>query len=318
MAYSKRVKTDPTFVANLEDFINALFNGESPCTLLKSDTTKTSLLKFFAGDEYESFKDFDRSLKSHTKRANKKEKIIEFLKTHNLELFPHSAYSIFLQEKNAEYKKKNTTLTPKELRTKMTTDWSSMNEKAKKPFEDMYHKNKSEFIEKVRSIDADAVVLFDKSQAPKPPPRPYTMFVTEQMKEIRSEKPEVSNTEVMKLAGEKWRSMSDSEKKPYYEKCGATLPSQSDVKDKKTSTVVEKKAPVETTEPKTSEKKQPAAAKKPAAPKGKKSVSQSESEDEDVKPVQTKGKKAPAKAAAKSKHLDEVLDNSDESDAEED
>jgi hypothetical protein len=92
MAYTKRVKTDPTFVSNLEDFINALFNGESPCTLLKPETTKPSLIKFFAGDEYESFKDFDRGLKSHTKRANKKDKITEFLKTHSLELFPHSAF----------------------------------------------------------------------------------------------------------------------------------------------------------------------------------------------------------------------------------
>jgi hypothetical protein len=325
MAYSKRVKTDPIFVANLEDFINALFNGESPCALLKSDTTKTSLIKFYAGDEYESFKDFDRSLKSHTKRANKKEKITEFIKTHHLELFPHSAYSIFLQEKNDEYKKKNSTLTPKELRAKMTTDWSSMNEKAKKPFEDTYHKKKSEFVEKVRSIDPEYVALFDKSQAPKPPPRPYTLFVTEQMKEIRAENPEVSNTDVMKLAGEKWRAMSDSDKKQYYDKCGATVPSHTETKEKKTS---EKKAPAATTTPTpatpatvekkttdTVEKKAPV--KKPAAPKGKKTTSQSESEDEDAKSVNSKGKKATVKLGAKSKHLDEVLDNSDQSDAEE-
>ena len=315
MAYSKRVKTDPIFVANLEDFINALFNGESPSALLKSDTTKTSLIKFYAGDEYESFKDFDRSLKSHTKRANKKEKITEFIKTHHLEMFPHSAYSIFLQEKNDEYKKKNSTLTPKELRAKMTTDWSSMNEKAKKPFEDTYHKKKSEFVEKVRSIDPEYVSLFDKSQAPKPPPRPYTLFVTEQMKEIRAENPAVSNTDVMKLAGEKWRAMSDSDKKQYYDKCGATVPAQTETKEKKTPVATVEKKTTDTVEKKAPEKKAPV--KKPAAPKAKKTTSQSESEDEDAKSVNAKGKKATVKLGAKSKHLDEVLDNSDQSDAEE-
>ena len=206
-----------------------------------------------------------------------------------------------------------------------------MNEKAKKPFEDMYHKKKSEFVEKVRSIDPEYVVLFDKSQAPKPPPRPYTLFVTEQMKEIRSENPDVSNTDVMKLAGEKWRGMSDSEKKPYYEKCGTTLPSQTESKEKKHVVEKDEKKPATvastpvkkstTTTAKTSPAPAPAktetAPKKTISPKGKKSVSQSESEDEDVKLVQNKGKKGTVKLAPKSKHLDEVLDNSDQSDAEE-
>jgi hypothetical protein len=148
------------------------------------------------------------------------------------------------------------------------------------------------------------------------------------MKEIRAENPEVSNTDVMKLAGEKWRAMSDSDKKQYYDKCGATVPSHTDTKEKKTSEkktseTVEKKAPATPATPATVEKKttdaveKKAPVKKPAAPKGKKTTSQSESEDEDAKSVNSKGKKATVKLGAKSKHLDEVLDNSDQSDAEE-
>jgi hypothetical protein len=331
MAYSKRVKSDPIFVANLEDIINALFNGETPCTLLKSETTRVSLLKYFAGEEYESFKDFDRVLKSHTKRANKKEKITEFLKTNSLEMYPHSSYSIFLQSKNEEYKNKHSELSPKELRGKMTQDWGKMTDKEKAPFEKIYQEKKSEFIEQVRDIDPEMVSVFDKSQAQKPPPRPYTLFVTEQMKEIRKENSKISNTDVMRLAGEKWRSMSETEKKVYYEKCGAEMPTSSNTKKKtdkpevkkpeetkpievKPATKSDKKeTPPKVSNPKTSPKKDEP--KQTPTPKGKKTVVQSESESEDVKPP-TKGKRtlAPKNIGGK-KQLDLELDNSDHTDA---
>jgi len=293
MAYSKRLKSDPIFVNNLQDIINALFNGDSPSDLLKSTTTKLNMLQFYAGEEYTSFKDFDRSIKSHTKRVVKKEKLTEFLKTHKLETHPHSAYAIFLKENNDKYKKEHPDKSHKELRSLMTTVWSEYTDKDKKPYEASYQKQKDAFIESVREIDPEYVVLFDKSQAPKVAPRPYTLFVTEQMKIIRSENPDIMNKSVMKLAGEKWRSISDDEKKKYYVKCGSEMPTKSATKKtvkKETDDVVDVKP-------------------KPKVSKAKKVESDSEEESAPKKKnaavVKSKGKAA----------LDTVLSNSDQSDS---
>jgi hypothetical protein len=352
MAFEKAFKTDKDLVTHFESFINALFNGEAACELLNPKTTKKQFLKFFAGTEYESFEDFERSLKSHTKRANKKEKLDEFIKSHNLEMYPHSSYSIFLHDMKKKYEEKHSDMSPKDLRALMTKEWSKMSDKAKQPFEASYTKQKDEFIEKVREIDEEYVGLFDKSKAPKAPPRPYTLFVTEQMKEIRKEQPDVSNKDVMKLAGQAWREMTDAKKKKYYEKCGVEMPtghstkkstgtkvshvSEAEetgaetedevkaVKGKGKVTVTETK-PKTTTTTKTSEGKtsSPKAKAKTATATTtttvtKKKVVASESETSDVETPKPKGK-APAKPSTvvkKSKTMDDVLDDTDHTESE--
>jgi hypothetical protein len=285
MAYSKRLKSDPIFVSNLQDIINALFNGDSPSELLKSTTTKLNMLQFYAGEEYTSFKDFDRSIKSHTKRVVKKEKLTEFLKTHKLETHPHSAYAIFLKENNDKYKKQHPDKSHKELRSLMTKVWSEYTDKDKKPYEASYQKQKDTFIERVREIDPDYVVLFDKSQAPKVAPRPYTLFVTEQMKLIRSENPDIMNKSVMKLAGEKWRLLSDDEKKKYYMKCGAEMPTQKKTVKKDTDDKVDLK-----TKPKTkpTPKKVESDSEDEPKPKTKPTPKKVESDSEDEPKPKTK------------------------------
>jgi hypothetical protein len=327
MAYSKRLKSDPIFVNNLQDIINALFNGDSPSDLLKSTTTKLNMLQFYAGEEYTSFKDFDRSIKSHTKRVVKKEKLTEFLKTHKLETHPHSAYAIFLKENNDKYKNQHPDKSHKELRSLMTKVWSEYTDKDKKPYEASYQKQKDAFIESVREIDPEYVVLFDKSQAPKVAPRPYTLFVTEQMKIIRSENPDIMNKSVMKLAGEKWRSISDDEKKKYYIKCGAEMPTQKKTVKKETNDVVDVKPKPKT---KLAPKKAESDSEDEPKPKTKLKSKKVESDSEDEPKPKTKSKKVesdseeesvPKKknaAVVKSKGkatLDTVLSNSDQSDS---
>lgn len=352
MAFEKAFKTDKALVAHFDSFINALFNGEAPCELLNPKTNKKQFLKFFAGVEYESFDDFERSLKSHTKRANKKEKLDEFVKTHSLEMYPHSSYSIFLHDMKKTYEEKHSSMSPKDLRALMTKDWGKMSDKAKQPFEASYTKQKDEFIEKVRDIDPEYVGLFDKSKAPKAAPRPYTLFVTEQMKEIRKEQPDISNKDVMKLAGQAWREMNDSRKQKYYEKCGVEMPATSRHHDdedekpkgkvstttqkKETSTSAKKPATSTTTPAKGKSTTTSTPVKKVVASesevsdaeevkvkpvKGKsvpaKKVVTSESETSDVETKPVKKIQKPAAAGKKTKTVDDVLDNSDhtESDA---
>ena len=327
MAFEKRFKSDPIFVKNAQDIINALFFGENPCKFLSTEATKEDFIKHLAGDQYTSFDDFTRSLKSNKKRADKKEKVAEFLKEHNITMYPHSAYSIFLNEKKKEYETKNPGESSKKIREIMTNDWTSMTEKKKEVFENMYHKLKQEFIDKVKEIDPSYIVYFDKSQAPKANPSPYNSFVSQQMKKLKEENSELNSTEIMRKAAEKWKNLSENDKKALYEKCGVEYnptKTKTSVKPKTpiaSATVVDNKTKSESEDEKPKKASTKATPAK-ATPAKKTSVkSDSEGTSDHDSESESKNKKAPVKkpaAAAKSapkvkgKSLDNILDDEDD------
>ena len=216
MAFQKRFKTDQTFVDNFSEFINALYSGENPCQLLKDETTKLEVIQFFAGPEYTSLSDFNHSLKSKTKRATSKEKKTKFLILNDLEIYPHSAYSIFLDEEKNKYKKENSTLSAKDLKILMGNDWNEMDDdnSIKVKYNKIHQELKDKFLEQVKKIDPLAVKLFEKEKSTAPP-RPYNTFVKEQMRINQEENKGLSAKEVMVLSGEKWKTLSEDEKKNY-------------------------------------------------------------------------------------------------------
>jgi hypothetical protein len=327
MAFEKRFKNDFVLIKNCEDFINALFNGDKPCDLLNQEATKLQFLKYFAGEEYESFKDFDHDIKITKKRVDKKQKQVEFIKEHKLEMYPHSSYSIFLNEKKPEYEKKNPGKTLKEIRSIMTTDWASMSEKEKEPFETIYNEKKQEFLDKVKAINPDIVSTFDKSQAPKAPLRPYTIFVKEQMKVIKEENPEINSKLIMGEIGKKWKALTEEGKKKYIDMCNTTPTTTTTTKPTTTPT----KPTTTTTKPTTTNaKKSESSESKPknSKPVQKKKIMIDDSSevDEDEKPVQLKkaitteknnGKKKTPTKQTKSTHLDTILNDDDDEEEEE-
>ena len=216
MAFQKRFKTDQTFVDNFSEFINALYSGENPCQLLKDDTTKLEVIQFFAGPDYTSLSDFNRSLKSKTKRSTLKEKKTNFLELNDLKIYPHSAYSIFLEEEKNKYKKENPKLPAKDLKILMGNDWNEMDDdnSIKVKYNKIHQELKDKFLEKVKKIDPLAVKLFEKEKSTAPP-RPYNTFVKEQMRINQEENKGLSAKEVMVLSGEKWKTLSEDEKKNY-------------------------------------------------------------------------------------------------------
>ena len=243
MAFQKRFKSDQIFVDNFTEFINALYNGENPCELLKDDTTKLQIIQLFAGEDYTSLSDFNRSLKSKTKRATLKEKKIKFLAVNDLKIYPHSAYSIFLEEEKNVYKKKNSSLSAKDLKILMGNDWNEMedDDSIKVKYNKIHQELKDEFLENVKQIDPSSVKLFEKEKSTAPP-RPYNIFVKEQMRINQEENNGLTGKEVMILSGEKWKTLSEDEKKNY------TVPStEIPVEEPVKNTKKDSKKPVPTT-----------------------------------------------------------------------
>ena len=328
MAFEKRFKNDFVLIKNCEEFINALFNGDKPCDLLNQEATKVQFLKYFAGEEYESFKDFDHDIKITKKRVDKKQKQVEFIKEHKLEMYPHSSYSIFLNEKKPEYEKKNPGKTLKEIRSIMTSDWASMSEKEKEPFETIYNEKKQEFLDKVKSINPDIVSTFDKSQAPKAPLRPYTIFVKEQMKVIKEENPEINSKLIMGEIGKKWKALTEEGKKKYADMCNTTPTTTITPTPTKptTTTMTTTTTKPTTTNAKKSESSESKPKNSKPVQKKKITIDDSSEVDEDEKPVQLKkaitpeknnGKKKTPTKQTKGNHLDTILNDDDEEEEEE-
>ncbi len=291
MAFAKRFNKDILLLSHFKDFVNHLFDKDNkPCEFLTPETTKNVILNYFAGNEYESFDDFTRSTKNSQKRADRKEKVTEFLAKHNLEHYPHSSYSIFLNEQKAAYEKKYPSQSPKEIRDTMTKAWTEMTDAQKKQYNDSFLKQKQEFIDKVKAIDESYVTYFDKKQAPKKAPTPYILFVQENMKLIKEQNPTLQGKDVMRKVCEKWKTITAEEKQKYHDMCPAST--SSEVK-KTTAKPKDEKTEKEHGETKSTK---PAKVTKPKT---------TTSETTEAKPVSTKKK-------ADLKTLSKKLDNSDE------
>ncbi len=225
MAFEKRFKNDFVLVENFKSFINALFDeNDKPHTLLNQTATKTQFLQLFAGEEYKSFTDFEHTLKISKRRSDKKTKVQDFLTTNNLEIYPHSAYAIFINDQKKTYEEKHSGLTANDIRKLMTKEWNEMSEKGKEKYVSLFKTKKQEFIDKVKNIDDSFIIYFDKSLAPKTALRPYNVFVQQNMKKIRDSNPSLALPEIMKKIGEQWKTMSEDAKKKFYAECGAEMP----------------------------------------------------------------------------------------------
>lgn len=275
MSFERRFKSDQILVKHFDEFINFLFPNNMPCDLVNPKASRSQFVQLFAGVDYTKMDDFTKSLKQKKKRDQRKHAQDTFIKEHGLTRYPHSSYNIFLQDedKRAEYEKNNPNLEPGDIRSLMAKDWGKMTTKQKKPWTTKYDYLRNDFLESVRKIDPAKVGLFDKSLAPKAPPKPYALFMKEQMKFLRGDDYKLTTQDamkltdewskmtasqkkdfmadkkttgltaqdVMKLAGPKWSDMTADEKKPYYDKAGCELP------DKLKSTLTKKTTTKKTT-----------------------------------------------------------------------
>jgi hypothetical protein len=317
MAFAKRFNKDILLLSHFKDFVNHMFDKDNkPCEFLAPETTKNQILTYFAGNEYESFDDFTRSTKNSQKRADRKEKVTEFLAQHKLEHYPHSSYSIFLNEQKATYEKKFPTKSPKEIRDTMTKVWSEMSDADKKQYNDSFLKQKQEFIDKIKAIDESYVTYFDKKQAPKKAPTPYILFVQEHMKLIKEQNPTLQGKDVMRKVCEKWKTITVEDKQKYLDMCPAAATTSEAKKSvaKPKTTSKDEKDDKEVTKPvKATKTKTDAAEAKPVSTKKKadlktlaKKLDNSDEEAEESAHTEEVVTKKTKKTVAKSDHESET------------
>ncbi|SCU94874.1 LADA_0G11980g1_1 [Lachancea dasiensis] len=120
---------------------------------------------------------------------------------------PSSAYFLFSMAVREELVRQYPDAKVPELSKLASAKWKEMSEDDKKPFHEKFKVN----WEKYRVARKE----YEASLPPKRPSGPFIQFTQEVRPKIISENPDKDLIEITKLIGEKWRSLSQSDKQAY-------------------------------------------------------------------------------------------------------
>lgn len=124
-----------------------------------------------------------------------------------------SAYFYFLAACREQAKKQGRSISKiAEFTKECSVKWREMNPKEKEVFEGKAAADKSRYDREMASYGGHSGKVKDPNQ-PKKPLTGYFLFLADFREQHRGE--DIQNKDLLKMAGERWREMSDSEKLPY-------------------------------------------------------------------------------------------------------
>jgi len=118
---------------------------------------------------------------------------------------PGSPYSSFMVEQFPKYKQQNPGVSFVEVSKKLATQWKGLSEVEKKKYAAAYNSRAQKYEKELAAYD---------KLHPKPPPKPQSPFFL-YLAQLRKENPNLKITELAKMGGKKWATVSDAEKKKY-------------------------------------------------------------------------------------------------------
>lgn len=131
-----------------------------------------------------------------------------------------SAYFFFLASCREQAKKQGRSISKIAEFTKECSErWREMDGKAKKPFEDKAAVDKARYDEEMSHYGGAGGKAKKDPNMPKKPLTGYFHFLADFREKKRGE--DIANKDLLKLAGETWREMDDSEKLPFEQKSQA-------------------------------------------------------------------------------------------------
>lgn len=129
-----------------------------------------------------------------------------------------SAYFFFLAQCRENAKKAGRSISKiAEFTKECSEEWRSMDAKTKKKFEEKAAIDKARYDKEMSNYSGGKKVK--DPNMPKKPMTGYFLFLQDFREEHKGES--IQNKDLLKMAGEKWREMDDSEKLPYEQKSQA-------------------------------------------------------------------------------------------------
>ena len=136
-----------------------------------------------------------------------------------------SAYTYYLEESHARIKVSNPDAPFGAISKQISAEWKAMSDAQKRRYEELSRQDKLRFAEEKAAYvptpgyGPDGHALFKKKVKHKRAKRghcsAYIIFVIQMRPVIKNENPNISNTEIMKEAGNRWRAMTPAQKQPW-------------------------------------------------------------------------------------------------------
>ena len=146
----------------------------------------------------------DDSVKSRKRKRDDKDPA--FPKT------PLTSYLIFCEEKRPRLAQKYTDLGSKELMTKLAKKWQKLSDQKKQKYQDIYLENRKKF-------DHDITQYFiEHYPDEKPPKTAFNLWSESKEKEIKKDRPDISEKKLKKKVKKYWEKLEDSEKEHWEKK----------------------------------------------------------------------------------------------------
>lgn len=150
--------------------------------------------------------------------ADKKENNVESRKRKRddkdpaLPKLPITSYLIFCKEKQPGFAEKYATLSSQELRVKMGKKWRKLSDEKKKKYQDMYLENRKKY---EHDLTQYYIEHFPEQKAPK---TAFDLWSEEKEKEIKEDRPEISDKKMKKKLKKRWEKLDDKDKEKWEKK----------------------------------------------------------------------------------------------------
>jgi hypothetical protein len=139
---------------------------------------------------------------------------------------PKTGWIFFCTETRKKIKEENASVTFGEGTKLLSAKWKSMTQKEKEPYTTLYLNDKRRYEHELKNLsDGDRKILQQhrkrkrelRKERPSQATGAYMAFVSDVRNAIVAENPSASFEEIGKLMGERWKSMTAEDKKPYHE-----------------------------------------------------------------------------------------------------
>ena len=141
-----------------------------------------------------------------SRKRKREEKDPTFPKT------PLTSYLIFCEEKRPRLAQKYPNLGSKELMTKLAKKWQKLSDQKKKKYQDIYAENREKF-------DHDMTKYFiEHFPDEKPPKSAFNLWSESKEKEIKKDRPDISQKKLNKKVKKYWEKLEESEKEKWEKK----------------------------------------------------------------------------------------------------
>lgn len=119
-----------------------------------------------------------------------------------------SSYIIFSNDYRKQHASEIKSLSFQEQSAFLAEKWKELSESAKEPFKVQQAELREAYNEKVKAY---------KATLPKRPVTPYIRFALSIRESLEASNPDASFIDIARLSGQKWKSLTDAEKKPYFD-----------------------------------------------------------------------------------------------------